>query len=192
MILSESECKPYSDRELVKLSLQQLDYFSCLYNRYEGKMIAYIKKISSLTQEEAEDVLQEAFIKIWRNLNDYDTDLKFSSWVYRIVHNETISYWRKKKSYGKDKQLATGEVSLKDDVVKEEEGQEEDKEAKVKTLLAAMPPKYREILVLRYFEGLSYDEISDVLKIPPGTVATRLNRAKKSFEKLAGKTFFAD
>lgn len=189
MIISEKECNKYDDNQLVKMSLEQLDYFSCLYNKYESRMTNYIKKISSASDEEAEDILQEAFMKVWRNLNEYEPELKFSSWIYRIVHNEAISYWRKKKSYGKDNTIDIDDANIRDIV--EEEKEEVDLSSTklaVMRLLVSMPSKYREVLILKYFEELSYEEISDVLKIPEGTVATRLSRAKKSFEKLAGGT----
>jgi len=79
-----------------KLFIEEIDYFACLYDRYEPKLLRYIKKISQADADEASDILQEAFIKMWKNLNNYDDSLKLSSWLYRIVHNETISFCRKK------------------------------------------------------------------------------------------------
>jgi RNA polymerase sigma-70 factor (ECF subfamily) len=148
----------------------------------------YVRRISGLAEEEAKDILQEAFIKIWRNLNEYDTDLKLSSWIYRIVHNETISYWRKSKSHDKDQTL-----SLDDEFIEyEDPGQVEndsnpDPNEKIEKVLDSLPLKYREVLTLKFLEKMSYGEVSDVLKIPEGTVATRINRAKKLFIKVAGE-----
>jgi RNA polymerase sigma-70 factor (ECF subfamily) len=148
-----------------------MDYFACLVLKYEIRLLSYIKKISQSNQDEAEDILQEAFIKIWKNLNGYDPRLTLESWIFRIVHNETISFWRKKTSYSKDKV-----VSVDDD--------------KIKTLLIDDDIlEYREVLVLKFLEDKSYEEISDILKIPEGTVATRINRAKKSFRDLASGKF---
>ena len=107
-------CDGLTDNEVVSRSLKDLDYFSCLYDRYGPRLLLYIKKISSANQEEAEDILQDAFIKIWRNLNEYDHSLKLSSWLYRIVHNETISYCRKKRSFGKDNTLILEEDNMAD------------------------------------------------------------------------------
>ena len=83
MILDAEACQEYSDLEMVEKSLQNVDYFSCIYLRYEKRLLLYIKRISNVTENEAEDILQEAFIKIWRNLNAFNPDLKFSSWIYR-------------------------------------------------------------------------------------------------------------
>ena len=102
MTIKKETCKNLADSEIIEKSLIEIDYFACLYERYEPVLLRYIKKISSAREEEASDILQEAFIKIWKNLNNYDDSLKLSSWLYRIVHNETISFCRKKRSFGKN------------------------------------------------------------------------------------------
>jgi len=105
MHISKNECRKLKDDELVRRSLQNIEYFACLFERYEKKLIYYILRISSFSPEEADDVLQEAFLKIWKNLNKFDSSLKFSSWAYRIVHNTTMSNWRKSRSYGKNQHI---------------------------------------------------------------------------------------
>ncbi|RLA43009.1 MAG: hypothetical protein DRQ97_13285 [Gammaproteobacteria bacterium] len=187
MAIRAEICNELSDIEIVKKSLDDIDFFSCLYDRYEQKFLRYIKRITVVKQDEAEDILQEAFIKIWRNLNDFDQSLKLSSWLYRIVHNETISYWRKKKSFGKDRQVSLEDDHFESIPYESEEVDEELKEMFTHSVLELMPLKYKTVLVLKFLEGMSYDEISDVLKIPEGTVATRINRAKKSFIQMTKK-----
>jgi RNA polymerase sigma-70 factor (ECF subfamily) len=186
MIVTEAICKQLTDKEIVKKSLADIEYFSCMYDRYESRLLRYIKRIASVNEEQAKDILQEAFIKIWRNLNDYDQSLKLSSWIYRIVHNETVSYWRKQKSYGKDRRIPLDETLFKEDSsdyeMHEDKGQ---KERRTHEALNLLPLKYKTILILKFMENMSYHEISDVLKIPEGTVATRINRAKDMFIKKA-------
>ena len=186
MIVTKEICDQLSDKEIVKESLADIDYFSCLYDRYELKLLRYVKRITLIEDEHAKDILQEAFIKIWRNLNGFDQSLKLSSWIYRIVHNETISYWRQKKSYGRDKQIQLDD-NLFEDIPVDFETNEDKEQKKILTneVLELLPLKYKTVLVLKFMEGLSYQEISDVLKIPEGTVATRINRAKKNFIKIA-------
>ncbi|KAA3630855.1 MAG: RNA polymerase sigma factor [Bacteroidetes bacterium] len=192
MHVTEQICKELSDLEIVQKSLQDVEYFACLYNKYEPKLLRYIKRISYSSREESEDILQEAFIKIWRNLNDFDQSLKLSSWIYRIVHNETVSFWRKKTSYGKSQTLELPEdISSLEDNTFGEENELSDNTAKINKTLQKLPLKYREILVLKFLEMMSYEEISDVLKIPEGTVATRINRAKKAFIQQGGKENFS-
>lgn len=174
------------DQEIVRRSLSDLEYFSCLYDRYEAKLLHYIRKLSHVNHEEAEDILQDSFIKIWRNLNDYDDTMKLSTWLYRIVHNETISYYRKKQSYGKDNTMELDENQLNDfHTDLEIEADPEKRYLSTNKVLNQLPIKYKECIILKYFEQMSYEEISDVLKIPEGTVAIRINRAKKIFKKIA-------
>jgi RNA polymerase sigma-70 factor (ECF subfamily) len=192
MHVTEQICQELSDLEIVRKSLRDVEYFACLYNRYEPKLLRYIKRISYSTREESEDILQEAFIKIWRNLHDFDQDLKLSSWIYRIVHNETVSFWRKKTSYGKNQKVAMPDDLFDgEDHFFGEENAEDSNTRKIHEVLQKLPIKYREVLVLKFLEMMSYEEISDVLKIPEGTVATRINRAKKAFIQEGGKSAFS-
>lgn len=180
-------CAGLTDQEVIRLSLADMEFFACLVLKYEVRLIQYIKKISQSNQEEAEDILQDAFIKVWKNLNGFDPRLTLESWIFRIVHNETISFWRKKTSYSKnnvvqldDERLNT--LSVTDDL---DELDNEKLFNTIDEILPLLKQEYREVLVLKYLENKSYEEISDILKIPEGTVATRLSRAKKSFIKLA-------
>lgn len=179
-------CRQLSDLEIVRKALEEVDFFSCLYDRYEERLLRYIRRLGVV--EEAEDVLQEAFINIWKNLNGFDPGLKFSSWVYRIVHNQAVSAIRKKKSYGKDQQEIFDESRFADlpgDLADEEAEETEEQDRHTHDLLDLLPLPYKEVMVLKFLEDMSYEEISDILKIPEGTVATRINRAKKAFRQLS-------
>lgn len=186
MIVTEEICNGLSDREIVKKSLAYIDYFTCLYDRYEQRLFRYVKRIALVNDEQAHDILQEAFIKIWRNLNDFDQSLKLSSWIYRIVHNETVSYWRKQKSFGKDREVKL-DSNLFENTPRDLETNEnkERKDMLTHDVLELLPLKYKTVLVLKFMEDMSYHEISDVLKIPEGTVASWINRAKSMFMKKA-------
>jgi RNA polymerase sigma-70 factor, ECF subfamily len=179
-------CHELSDNEIVTHSLVDMDYFICLYERYELRLLRYIQRITMVSEEQARDILQEAFIKIWQNLNGFNQKMKLSSWIYRIVHNETISYWRNKKSFGKDRKVKL-EDHIATDTFDDMESSEDDGRNDFLTheVLALLPIHYKTILILKFIEDMSYQEISDVLKIPEGTVATRINRAKKRFVKMA-------
>jgi len=188
MKTSIENCENMNDEELVKGSLQDVDYFVCIYERYEQKLIWYILRISSFSFEEAEDILQEAFIKAWKNLNEFDENLKFSSWIYRIVHNTTITEWKKSRSKGQDKRQELDEEifrNLPSSLDIEKEANQEFNKENIQKILQLMPEKYREVLVLKFLEEKDYQEISDILKKPNGTIATLINRAKKSFYQIA-------
>ena len=179
MLIASEICNQYSDRDLVKKAMEDIDFFSCIYERYEKRLMIYIKRLSKATDEEARDILQESFIKIWKNLNAIDLDLKLSSWIYRIVHNEVISRWRKTSH-------VQPSIPLTDHLIEDlthEVLHDEEYEKILQQVVKEIPEKYREVIILKYFENMSYEEISDILKIPEGTVSVRLNRAKKIIEK---------
>lgn len=183
----ENPTKQKTDEKLVFLALDDPVVFGVLMERYESKMLLYIKRISSVSNEEAEDILQESFLKAYQNLHNFDQKLSFSSWLYRIVHNETISYWRKKKIRPQGNAVHVDDEFFErivdsQDFVREIDG-EYLKDA-IQEVLVEMDEKYREILILKYIEEKSYEEISDILKKPTGTVATHINRAKKQFREL--------
>lgn len=186
MIVTEEICNRLSDKEIVKKSLADIDYFACLYDRYESRLLRYVKRIALVNEEQAHDILQESFIKIWRNLNDFDQSLKLSSWIYRIVHNETVSYWRKQKSFGKDQEVKLDTNHFENIPVDFEPNEDkEQKDILTHEVLELLPLKYKTVLVLKFMEDMSYHEISDILKIPEGTVASWINRAKGMFMKVA-------
>ena len=126
-------------------------------------------------------ILQEVFIKVYLHLNDYDASLPFSSWIYRIAHNETITHFRKEKNRplvldkGDDDEFF-GKI-VDDLELSRADGQYDVSD--IQTVLERLEPRYRDILVLKFFEDKSYEEISDILQMPQGTVATLINRAKK-------------
>jgi RNA polymerase sigma-70 factor, ECF subfamily len=155
--------------------------------RYETRLLAYIHRLINAPTEDAEDILQEVFIKTYENLNDFDTSLRFSSWIYRITHNHTISFYRKFKN--QPSTLSTGESqtffeNLRDDTDIPNQINQKLNSKKIATLLQKLDKKYHTVLILRYLEGKDYSEISDILKKPMGTVATLLNRAKSHFKKI--------
>ena len=184
-------CNGLADREIIRLSLDDMEYFACLVLKYEIRLLGYIKKISQSNHDEAEDILQEAFIKIWKNLHGYDHRLTLESWIFRIVHNETISFWRKKTSYSKDKVVSIDDDQIKTLLTTEDINHDDEDSISrlIEDILPLLKLEYREVLVLKFLENKSYEEISDILKIPEGTIATRINRAKKSFRDLASGKF---
>ena len=175
-----------TDEELVSLALADQDDFLYLMRRYEGRLLAYILRISSFSHDEAEDILQEVFIKIYENLNDFDTSLKFSSWAYRITHNQAISHYRRAKARPQSLPIDINDkilANLSSDLDIEKKVEVDYLRKAIKNVLANLDIKYREVLVLKFLEERSYQEISDILKKPMGTIATLINRAKKEFRE---------
>ena len=186
-MIEKDNCENKTDEELVALTIGNQDFFSCLVDRYSDKLTRYIMRISASTREDAEDLLQEIFVKAYRNINGFDQSLKFSSWIYRIAHNQVISQWRKMKSRPQVIKFEADEDFLKfiandEDLALDTERKFESEE--VRHLLEELDEKYREALVLKFIESKDYKEISDILQKPLGTVATLINRAKKQLKKI--------
>jgi RNA polymerase sigma-70 factor (ECF subfamily) len=185
--MNESEL---SDEELVKLSIKKDRYYLYLMKRYENKLSRYIRRLLICSDEDVEDILQEVFIKVYQNLNSFDTKQKFSSWIYRITHNEVISLHRKIKarpsvvSFDKDFDIFQ---FLPDQTNLEREAEKTINNQEVHMILNKLKPKYRNVLILKYLEEKNYNEISYILRKPKGTVATLINRAKKIFREKAIK-----
>ncbi|OGY50101.1 MAG: hypothetical protein A3J59_04775 [Candidatus Buchananbacteria bacterium RIFCSPHIGHO2_02_FULL_56_16] len=178
-----------SDEALVALTLRDQQCFSCLVRRYERKLLSYIMRISSVGRQEAQDILQDVFIKIYTNLNGFDQTLSFSSWAYRITHNQVISHYRKHKASAHDVTLeAEGllERIIADNGADHELDLQYQKQH-VAAILDRLDLKYREVLILKFLEEKNYREISDIIKKPMGTVAALINRAKKKFREEAAR-----
>jgi len=177
-----------TDAQLVKLSLEDDKYFGELGDRYEAKLTRYVFRLTSVDTQTAEDILQEVFIKVYKNLNDYDDQFSFSSWIYRITHNEAISYVRKMKSRPqiaeKTDDMDEEYINLvPDDTDVPEELARKELAGKIKEAVYELPEKYREVLILRFLEDKSYTEISDILKKSINSVTVQVNRAKDKLKK---------
>lgn len=173
------------DAELVRLSLADPDKFSFIISRYQDKLSRYIRRLGTTSAEDAEDILQDIFLKVYLNLNDFKADLKFSSWIYRIAHNQVISHFRKRQVRPESHSTpidSPGLQLLADDIALDQQSDIHLRQAIINEALQKVDARYREILILKFFEDKSYQEISDILKKPAGTVASLLNRAKKSLK----------
>lgn len=171
------------DIELIKLTLEDSDNFSFIIDKYEQKLFQYIMRLGDFSIQEWEDILQDAFIKVYTHLNEYDETFPFSSWIYRITHNITIDTFRKnnKKAtirlddslYEWIKETLASESDLCIDL------KNKDMKGKVQDSLELLTFEQKEVIILKYVEWKEYEEISDILQIPIGTVWTLVHRAKK-------------
>ena len=172
-----------SDEDLVKLTLEKQDNFLYLIRRYETKLSRYIRRIAGLNKEDTEDILQEVFIKTYQNINSFDKDLKFSSWIYRITHNEVIDNYRKKQV--RPQEITYDSENILNNIISNfdinRDVDQKYLQANINKILTSLDIKYREVLILKFLEEKEYKEISDILKKPMGTVATLISRAKKQF-----------
>jgi len=183
-------CQDLSDNELVALSHEDSRYFYCLMKRYEEKLANYVHRLTYLPDDDVADVVQNSFIQAYSHLNDCDCDLKFSSWLYRIVHNQAINFLKKSKRSLKinidDSDDEFVEWLVSDENIEKETIRKYFNE-NVRAILEKLKPDYQEVLLLKFFEEKDYQEISDILQKPMGTVATLLSRAKIQFKEIYEK-----
>jgi len=166
--------------------LKDADLFLELMQRYEGRLLAYINRIINVSNGEAEDILQEVFIKTYQNLNGFDLNLKFSTWVYRITYNQVISFFRKNKKHTTnltDKDSEALILNIADELnLKQAVAQKIDAKL-IREAISDLDSKYRDVLVLKFLEDKDYNEISDIIKKPVATVGTLINRAKNKIKE---------
>lgn len=180
------DCTDRSDEELVTLCISNKEHLSCVIERYERPLARYIRRLTALSPDDVTDILQEIFIKVYINLNSFDTNLKFSSWIYRIAHNVVISHHRKLSARPEGNLIDVDDTVLASIAAETNLVAESDTRILKKHLneaLSRLPLKYREVLILRFFDERDYEEMSDILKKPIGTIATLLNRAKKKLRE---------
>ncbi|HEX9983400.1 MAG TPA: sigma-70 family RNA polymerase sigma factor [Thermoanaerobaculia bacterium] len=189
-----AEREQLDDRALVARILDgERDRFTELVKRYEKRLINYVYRITH-RYEEAHDLAQEIFVKVYLALDRYDPKYQFSTWLFRIAQNSAIDTLRKKslpevpiarqstdeEPTGKEREFADGGVSPY-------------RAMKNKQLSAAidkavdnLPPDYRELIQLRHFAEMSYEEIATMKKLPLGTVKNKLFRARNLLKDALG------
>lgn len=176
-----------TDEHVVPLVLENAECYGVLMRRYQDKLDRYIRRLGVRVLEDRQDVLQDIFLKAYRNLNGFDTDLSFSSWIYRIAHNEAISWYRKKNVRPEGHLVDDAETIFMfaeaAEVLPSTQTRERINAEEIHRALHQVSEKYRGVLVLRFFEHKEYEEISDILKIPVGTVGTLLHRGKDALKK---------
>jgi len=157
--------------------------FGTLMARYQPKLARYGSRFLARS-DDVEDIVQDIFVNVYRNIKGFDSSQRFSPWIYRIAHNAFVNELRRKSRTPiriPDFDLLalhTPSGERADDL-----SEHESLARLVESGLAGIDPKYREVLILYFMEELSYREIADVLRIPVATVGVRLLRAKNALKK---------
>lgn len=174
------------DATLVALALAgDTSAFTVLVERYQRPVYGMILRMVK-DPNLAEDLAQETFIKAWGALARYDADHRMASWLFKIAHNATIDHLRRRNlptfsltaaeegendltdRLADSRQLSPEQGALGSELGRALEG-----------ALEGLRPEYREVMVLRFLEGLAYEEIAEVMALPLGTVKTHIHRARK-------------
>ena len=174
-----------ADGELVQNALAGGEAcFEELVRRYQRPIAAYVYRMVG-NYDAALDLTQEVFIKVYNSLTRYRSEYKFSTWIYKIAHNAAIDHLRR---YAVREQALTNgfdverpEVSIESRrLTPEQESERNERRSEIESVVQILPAAYRELIVLRHSQDLSYDEIAEVTGLPLGTVKNRLFRAREA------------
>lgn len=173
-----------SDRELVAIAVDGFDgSFEELVRRYQRPISAYVYRMVG-NYESALDLTQEIFIKVYNSLSRYRAEFKFSTWIYKIAHNAAVDHLRRTAT--REQSLVLGPEGDTFDLPlesarlsPEQESEQKERRGEIEAVVRALPANYRELIILRHSQDLSYEEIVEVTGLPLGTVKNRLFRARE-------------
>ena len=171
---------PLTDDELIdQVRAGHLRSFEELIDRYRNQVFNFVYRILG-SRDEAEDILQDTFMKVYQHLPRYKKQAKFSSYLFTIAHNLSMNRvnYRKRSQMKLDTLAQSGSERSITDRTPDAQLRENEVATVVHRAIEKLPPKYRAALVLSEFEGFSYKQISDVLNCSVGTVKSRIFRAR--------------
>ena len=176
-----------ADEKLVSQTLKgEEGAFSTLIKRYEKQIYSLAYRLTN-NKDDAQDLAQEAFIKIYKNLDKYDHERPFFPWMYKVAANVCYSMLRQSKSHATEitleKVIEFSPLIPDRNTHPEEYYQTKETQKLVRQAIAELPERYRVPLVLKYLEEMSYKEISEILDIPVTTIETRLYRGRSLLKK---------
>src|SRR5262244_580139 len=173
-----------SDQDLVANAVSGAEgSFEELVRRYQRPISAYVYRMIG-DYESALDLTQEIFIKVYGSLRRYRAEFKFSTWIYKIAHNSAVDHLRRNAT--REQSLIAGSEGETFDLpiesarlTPEQESERRERRTEIESVIRALPANYRELIILRHSQDLSYEEIVEVTGLPLGTVKNRLFRARE-------------
>jgi len=173
-----------NDSDLVATAINgQEGSFEELVRRYQRPISAYVYRMVG-NYESALDLTQEIFIKVYASLRRYRSEFKFSTWIYKIAHNAAVDHLR--RSSTREQSLIHGsegdqfELPIESRRLSpEQESERKERRVEIESVVRALPANYRELIILRHSQDLTYEEIVEVTGLPLGTVKNRLFRARE-------------
>ena len=181
MVLEETEKELVGRCQHVEGGRADSDAFRALFERYKDRVYSIALRYSG-DPAVAQDITQDTFLKLFAGIGTFRGDANFDSWLYRLVVNACFDQKRKTRRLlplveGLLDWLPAPGGSALDDVVRAEMS------AGIRDVVETLPPEQRMVIVLRYTQGLSYEEIAGILGCPAGTIASRLNRVHRILER---------
>ena len=181
--------KKLTDVELIAKAIRgREDGFEELVRRYQRPITAYVYRMLN-DYESSLDVTQEVFIKVYNSLEKYSSDYKFSTWLYRIAHNAAIDHMRRNSANLQSLETENDEGAYQMQIespllTPEQERERSEWRSEIEAVVKCLPSVYRELILLRHAQDLSYDEIAEVTNLPLGTVKNRLFRAREMMREI--------
>jgi len=175
--------KQISDKELVSLfksKSQKKEAFTLIVKKYQERLYWHIRNIV-LIHDDADDVIQNTFIKIWENLSNFNEEAKLFTWMYRIATNESLNFLNKRK---KHRLLSLGdhEKTLENTLIGDPWFNGNEAQKKLQEALLSLPEKQRLVFNMKYFQELKYKEIADILDTSVGALKASYHHAVKKIE----------
>lgn len=164
----------------LKSKESQAKAFEVLVNTYKERLYWHIRRIV-LDHDDADDVLQNTFIKVYRNIDGFKGDSKLYSWMYRIATNESLTFLKQKS-----KKMGIGDQELKERMVENLQAdvyfEGDEIQLKLQRALAALPDKQKLVFTMKYFQEMKYEDISEVLETSVGALKASYHLAAKKIE----------
>jgi len=167
--------------ELLKQSNQFEEGFRLLVQQYQERLYWLVRKMV-INHEDANDVLQNVFIKVYRNIQRFEGKSKLYTWLYRIATNETLTFLDKQKRHKIAAAVEDEENNLVNTLKADDFFDGDDAQIKLQVALKKLPPKQQLVFSMRYYEELSYDEISKILETSVGALKASYHHAAKKIE----------
>lgn len=178
-----------TDGELIEKAIGgREDGFEELVRRYQRPITGYVYRMLN-NYDASLDVTQEVFIKVYNSLARYSSEYKFSTWLYRIAHNAAIDYMRRNSGYTQSLEAENEDGTYQLQIesphpTPEQERERTELSQEIEAVVKCLPTVYRELILLRHSQDLSYDEIAEVTNLPLGTVKNRLFRAREMMREI--------
>lgn len=183
------ESEGLTDIELIASAIRgREDGFEELVRRYQRPITNYVFRMLN-DYDASLDVTQEVFIKVYNSLAKYSSEYKFSTWLYRIAHNAAIDHIRRRSPNQQSLESENGDGAFQlqlesTDPTPEQERERSEWRTEIAAVVKCLPAAYRELILLRHSQDLSYDEIAEITGLPLGTVKNRLFRAREMMREI--------
>lgn len=162
------------------------DAFEQLVEAYRNQVFRLALRMCG-NEADADEVAQEAFLSAWKGLPNFRGESRFSTWLYQLTTHAAIDLLRREKRQAAAEDI-DGITAADDGPSPQQQAERAETRREVRSALMQLPEEYRQVLLLRFMQELSYEEIGQALKLPAGTVKSRLNRAKAQLKDILSRS----